>query len=90
MKICKECGAEFRYNLVFDRRIGSKYLRSRCCDLAIRPCPNPSVLMRSANLSSDEGNYLARLNDLHCFSGQIVAVLLQIETKVQQAGEVRA
>ena len=89
-KICKECGEEFRYNVVTDRQSKSKYLRTGCCDLAIRPCPNPEVLMRSPHLSREECDWLNRIIPLPCFGGQIAAVLLQLESKVQQAAEVEA
>ena len=87
MTICKECGQEFRYNVISDRRSGSKYLRSGCCDIALRQCPDPEVLMRSPHLSEDERDYLKRLIPLPWFGGQIVAVLLQLEAKVQQASK---
>lgn len=89
MKICEQCGEEFRYNVVRDRRTGSKYLRTGCCDLAIRPCPNPEVLAKSPHLSEDERDYLNRLIPLPWFGGQIAAVLLQLESKIQQATEVK-
>lgn len=88
-KICKECGAEFRYNVVCDRRSGSKYLRTGCCDLAIRSCPNPEVLAKSPHLSQDERDYLNRLIPQPWFSGQVVAVLLQLESKIQHATGVK-
>lgn len=90
MKICQQCGQQFRYNVVSDRRSGSKYLRTGCCDLAIRPCPDPEVLMRSAHLSEDERDWLNRIIPLPWFGAQVVAVLLQLESKVQQATEVQA
>ncbi|MBD2608400.1 hypothetical protein H6G81_28750 [Scytonema hofmannii FACHB-248] len=90
MKICKECGGNFRYNVVSDRRSGSKYLRSGCCDLAIRPCPNPEVLMRSPHISQHERDYLNGLIPLPWFSGKAVAMLLEIEGKIQRATEVEA
>jgi hypothetical protein len=88
-KYCNECGAEFRYNLVCDRRTDFKYLRSGCCDLALRKCPDPEILMRSPNLSSEERDYLRRVACLSWFSGQVAAVLLQLEAKTQ-AGAVIA
>lgn len=88
MKLCQQCGQEFRYNLVSDRRSGSKYLRSGCCDLALRKCPDPEALMRSPHLSEDERDWLNRIIPLPWFGGQVVAVLLQLESKIQQATEV--
>ncbi|MGI2908951.1 hypothetical protein [Tolypothrix sp. VBCCA 56010] len=87
MKVCPHCGNEFRYNVVVDRRTKFKYLRSGCCDVALRSCPDPEMLMRSAHLSEDERDYLKRLIPLPWFGGQIVAVLLQLEAKVQQASK---
>jgi hypothetical protein len=46
--------------------------------------------MRSPNLSNEQRDYLQRVAALDWFSGSVAVVLLQIETKVQQAGEVRA
>ena len=90
MKNCPHCGSEFRYNVVACRHTKFKYLRSGCCDLALRQCPDPEVLMRSPNLSNEQRDYLQRVAALDWFSGSVAVVLLQIETKVQQAGEVRA
>ncbi|MGI2908602.1 hypothetical protein [Tolypothrix sp. VBCCA 56010] len=87
-KICKECGEEFRYNVVRDRRTGSKYLRTGCCDLAIRPCPDPEALAKSPHLSQDEQDYLNGLIPLPWFNAKAVAMLLQMEAKVKQATEV--
>lgn len=89
MNLCEQCGQQFRYNLVSDRRTNFKYLRSGCCDVALRQCPDPEVLMRSPHLSEDERDYLTRLIPVRWFGGQIAAVLLQIEAKVKQATEVK-
>jgi len=63
-------------------------LRSGCCDVALRKCPNPSELLRCSHLSLEERDYVKRLVELPWFSGQIVGVLLQIETKAAQASAV--
>ena len=42
------------------------------------------------HLSQDERDYLNRLIAQPCFSGQVAAVLLQLEAKVQQTTEVEA
>jgi hypothetical protein len=85
---CQHCGFEFRLNVVSDRRTGRKYLRAGCCDAPLRPCPNVEELLRSANLTQDEREYLQRLVNLDWFSGQVATVLLQIEAKVNTAGGV--
>ena len=85
---CQHCGFEFRLNVVRDRRTGTKYLRAGCCDAPLRPCPDPSELLRSANLTQDEREYLQRIANLDWFSGQVATVLLQIEAKVKAFGEV--
>jgi hypothetical protein len=87
---CEYCGGEFRLNVVSDHRTKTKYLRAGCCDVALRPCPNPSELLRSPNLTQDERDYLQRLVKLDWFSGQVAAVLLQIEAKSNVSGEVAA
>jgi hypothetical protein len=81
-EICQECGGDFRLKVVSDRRTGTKYLKAGCCDVALRPCPNPNELLRSPNLNLEERFYLQRLVKLDWFSGQVAAVLLQIEAKV--------
>jgi hypothetical protein len=78
---CEYCGGEFRLNVVSDRRTKTKYLRAGCCDTPLRPCPDPAELLRSANLTQDERDYLQRLVKLDWFSGQVATVLLQIEAK---------
>ncbi|MBD2527455.1 hypothetical protein [Nostoc sp. FACHB-133] len=87
---CQRCGFEFRLNVVSDRRTGTKYLRAGCCDTPLRPCPDPDELMRSAHLSQDERDYLQRIANLDWFSGQVAALLLQIEAKVKASGQVSA
>jgi hypothetical protein len=79
---CQECGGEFRLNVTFDRQTKSRYLRAGCCDSPLRPCPNPSDLLRSANLTQNERDYLQRIAELRWFSGQVASVLLQIEAKI--------
>ncbi|RCJ16879.1 hypothetical protein A6S26_32515 [Nostoc sp. ATCC 43529] len=88
MKLCPDCGFEFHLNVVSDRRTGRKYLRSGCCDGPLRACPDPCELLREANITQDEREYLQRLANLDWFSGQVAAVLLQIETKAKVSGEV--
>jgi hypothetical protein len=68
-------------NHISDRRTSTKYLKAGCCDVALRPCPDPDLL-RSPNLNLEESFYLQRLVKLGWFSGQVAAVLLQIEAKV--------
>lgn len=80
---CQHCGFEFRLNVVSDRLTKTKYLRAGCCDAPLRPCPEPVELMRSPNLSLEERQYLQRVAGLDWFSGQVAAVLLQIEAKVK-------
>ncbi|MBD2207839.1 hypothetical protein [Calothrix sp. FACHB-168] len=46
--------------------------------------------MRCSSLSLEERDYLKRLVDLPWFSGQVAAVLLQIEAKTQASVEVAA
>ena len=85
---CQFCGGEFRLNVVACRRTKSKYLRAGCCDGALRSCPEPAELLRSANLTQDERDYLQRIANLDWFSGKVASVLLQIETKVKAFGGV--
>lgn len=85
---CQHCGFEFRLNVVSDRRTGAKYLRAGCCDAPLRPCPDPDELLRSAHLSQNERDYLQRIANLDWFSGQVAAILLQIEAKVKTSGGV--
>ena len=80
---CQFCGGEFRLNVVVCRRTKTKYLRTGCCDGALRPCPEPAELLREANLTPSERDYLQRLANLDWFSGKVAAVLLQIEAKVK-------
>jgi hypothetical protein len=87
---CLACGFEFRLKVVSDRRTGTKYLRAGCCDVSLRPCPEPSELLRSPNLNPSERDYLQRIANLDWFSGKVAAVLLQIEAKVKTSGEVGA
>ena len=87
---CQHCGFEFRLNVVSDRRTGTKYLRAGCCNAPLRPCPDPYELLRSAHLSQDERDYLQRIANLDWFSGQVAALLLQIEAKVKASGQVSA
>lgn len=90
MKTCPHCGGDFRYNLVVDRRTKTKYLRTGCCDAPLRECPNLNELLRSPALTLEERNYLQRVSKLDWFSGQVVAIVLQIEAKVQASVEVAA
>jgi hypothetical protein len=69
-------------NHISDRRTSTKYLKAGCCDVALRPCPDPDELLRSPNLNLEESFYLQRLVKLGWFSGQVATVLLQIEAKV--------
>lgn len=85
---CQFCGGEFRLNVTCDRRTKTRYLRAGCCDGALRPCPNPNELLRSANLTPSERDYLQRIAKLDWFSGQVAAVLLQIEAKAKASGGV--
>ncbi|MCC5611065.1 hypothetical protein LC612_31020 [Nostoc sp. CHAB 5834] len=87
---CQFCNGEFRLNVVACRRTKTKYLRTGCCDGALRPCPEPAELLRSANLTQDEREYLQRITNLDWFSGQVATVLLQIEAKTKASGEVGA
>lgn len=87
---CQHCGFEFRLNVLSDRRTGTKYLRAGCCDAPLRPCPDPAKLLRSPHLSQDERDYLQRIANLDWFSGQVAALLLQIEAKVKASGQVSA
>lgn len=87
---CLACGFKFRLKVISDRRTRTKYLRADCCDAPLRPCPEPSELLRSANLSSEERNYLQRIANLDWFTGKVASVLLQIEAKVKTSGEVSA
>ena len=84
MKNCPHCAGEFRFNVVGDRRTKFKYLRSGCCDLALRKCPDPEMLMRSPHVTDEQRNYLQRIALLDWFSGSVTAVLLEIEATVQQ------
>ena len=68
-------------NHISDRRTSTKYLKAGCCDVALRPCPDPDELLRSPNLNLEESFYLQRLVKQGMFSGQVAAVLLQIEAK---------
>jgi len=81
MKACQHCGFEFRLNIISDRCSGAKYLRSGWCDAPLRECPDPDKLLQSPCLSQQEQDYLKKLVDLPWFSGQIAAILLQIESK---------
>lgn len=83
MKNCPECGGEFRLNVVSDRHTGVRYLRAGCCDSPLRKCPNPDELLRSPNINLEERLYLTKISKLDWFSGQVAAVLLQIEAKTK-------
>lgn len=85
---CQHCRFEFRLNVVACRRTKAKYLRTGCCDAALRPCPDPAELLRSVNLTQDERDCLQRLANLDWFSGQVAAVLLQIEAKSKVSRQV--
>ncbi|MBD2730752.1 hypothetical protein H6G96_31650 [Nostoc sp. FACHB-892] len=85
---CQHCGFEFRLNVVSDRQTGAKYLRAGCCDALLRPCPDPDELLRSANLTPSEREYLQRIANLGWFSGKVAFVLLQIEAKAKASGGV--
>ncbi|WP_375449102.1 hypothetical protein [uncultured Nostoc sp.] len=87
---CEYCGGKFRLNVVSDRRTKTKYLRAGCCDAPLHPCPDPAELLRSPNLTSEERLYLNKVVKLDWFSGQVAAVLLQIEVKTKASGEVAA
>jgi len=87
---CQHCGFDFRLKVVSDRRTGAKYLRAGCCDAPLRPCPDPNELLRSANLTPSERDYLQRIANLDWFSGKVAAVVLQIEAKLKTSGEVSA
>jgi len=87
---CQHCSGDFRLKVVSDRRTRTKYLRAGCCDAPLRPCPEPSELLRSANLTQSERDYLERIANLDWFSGKVAAVLLQIEAKGKTSGEVSA
>ncbi|BBD65927.1 hypothetical protein NIES4072_03940 [Nostoc commune NIES-4072] len=80
---CQFCNGEFRLNVVACRRTRTKYLRAGCCDGALRPCPEPAELLRSAKLTQDERDYLQRIAKLDWFSGRVATVLLRIEAKVK-------
>ncbi|MHC5831981.1 MAG: hypothetical protein ACYT04_92395, partial [Nostoc sp.] len=73
---CEYCGFEFRLNVISDRRTGAKYLRAGCCDAFLRRCPDPAELLRSANLTPSEREYLQRLTSVSWFGGKTAAVLL--------------
>lgn len=90
MNICPHCQGEFRLNVTSDRHTGIKFLKAGCCDSPLRRCPSPDELLRSPVLTLEERYYLQRLQNLDWFSGQVAAVLLQIEAKVKAAGEVAA
>ncbi|MCC5605144.1 hypothetical protein [Nostoc favosum] len=64
---CQFCGGEFRLKVVSDRQTKTKYLRAGCCDSPLRPCPNVDELLRSANLTQDERDYLQRIANLDWF-----------------------
>lgn len=82
MNSCPHCGGKFNLNVVSCRPSKTKYLRTGCCDVALRKCPDPGELLRSPNLNLEERFYLQRLVKLDWFSSQVAAVLLQIEAKV--------
>lgn len=88
MSNCEHCGGQFCLNVVSCSPSKVKYLKMGCCDVALRPCPNPSDLLRSPNLTSEERLYLNKVVKLDWFSGQVAAVLLQIEAKTKASGEV--
>ncbi|MHC5779894.1 hypothetical protein, partial [Nostoc sp.] len=71
-------------------RTGTKYLRAGCCDAPLRPCPDPAELLRSANLTPSERDYLQRIANLDWFGCKVASVLLQVEAKVKASGEVVA
>lgn len=73
--------------MVADKRSKQKYLRAGCCDSYLRLCPDADELLRSPILTSDERDYLQRVATLPWFSGQVAAVLIQLEAKAQ-GGEV--
>jgi|GEM_PF-3279184 len=85
---CQFCGGEFRLTVTCDRQTKSRYLRAGCCDSPLRPCPEPAELLREANLTPSERDYLQRIANLDWFSGKVASVLLQIEAKVKASGEV--
>ncbi|MBD2255599.1 hypothetical protein [Nostoc parmelioides] len=88
MNSCQVCGGEFWLNVVSDRSLEAKYLRAGCCDSPLSPCPSPDELLRSSSINLEERLYLIKVAKLEWFSGQVAAVLLQIEGKVKAAGEV--
>lgn len=90
MERCQFCDGDFGLNVIVDRQTKTKYLRAACCDAALRPCPSPDELLRSASLNNADRVYLERVAKLDWFGGQVAAVLLQIEAKVKAAGEVAA
>jgi hypothetical protein len=87
---CQFCGGDFRLNVVANRQTKVKYLRAGCCDSPLRTCPNPDELLLAPSLTLEERSYLQRLQNLDWFSGQVAAVLLQIEAKVKANGGVAA
>ena len=87
---CQFCGGEFRLNVTCDRQTKTKYLRADCCDAALRPCPEPAELLRSASLTQHERDYLQRIAKLDWFSGRVASVLLRIEAKSKASGKVSA
>lgn len=88
MKNCQHCGFEFRVNVVTCRPTRTKYLRTGCCDIALRPCPDPVELLRSPNLSTEERQYLQKVAALDWFGGQVATLLIEIEAKIQPSTEV--
>ncbi|MHC5915871.1 MAG: hypothetical protein ACYTXE_33850 [Nostoc sp.] len=85
---CQFCNGEFRLNVLACRRTKTKYLRTGCCDGALRPCPEPTELLRSDKLTQDERDYLQRIENLDWFSGRVATILLKIEAKVKASGGV--
>lgn len=86
---CPHCGdLDYRYNVINERRIKAKALKTGCCDVFIRWCPDPELLLQLPNITPEQRDYLQRVSNLDWFSGAVAAVLLQIEAKTQASVEV--
>jgi hypothetical protein len=79
---CPHCDIKFNLFCSTDRRTKVKSLFRGCCGTYSQPCPEPSRLLRSPNLTADERDFLARSQNLDWYSNQQVAVLLQIEAAI--------
>jgi hypothetical protein len=81
MKKCPHCQSEYKLNVVAQRKSKIKALRTGCCDVFVRWCPNPCELLKTPYLTQDERNFLSNVAEMNWFSAKTALLLLQIEAK---------